>query len=449
IRGAIQEYQTQLIESVKDDIAKLQEKFTKQYLNSEANHMSQLRDLPAVSGTMIWARQIERQLQTYMKRVEDVLGKGWEKYAEGQKLQTESNNFKRKLDTRPIFEAWHKAFTERRDLNISGRLFEITKNRAQGNILQLGVNFDPQIITLFKEVRNLLWLNHPVPHAISSLAKVAKRVYPFAVSLMETVRTYAQTVQKVKKHPDIIMLVASYRNDVQTMIAKGINYEWRYFVETYDRNFRPNMHIPGGTLDPPENKHDKFVRDFANSVSNFQDKIDALINSYEDITRHIEDLKTCAYKKDKFRSNLDKIQKLASIFLSIFFNVIDRLNFEAYSNLNVWVSQLDKRVEEILARRLQHAISSWTVEFLASGDESTNAGEVREAVSVTGKRINPKRKSARRDSIDGDRPTIVKSEKPILEVSVHEVRIHNQVICLDPPIEESRTKWYNQLHKWL
>jgi hypothetical protein len=45
--------------------------------------MLQMHDLP-------WARQIEQQLLTYMKRVEDVLGKGWELYAKGQKLQSES-----------------------------------------------------------------------------------------------------------------------------------------------------------------------------------------------------------------------------------------------------------------------------------------------------------------------------------------------------------------------
>jgi hypothetical protein len=44
--------------------------------------MSQMHDLPPIAGAIIWARQIERQLLTYMKRVEDVLGKGWELYAE-------------------------------------------------------------------------------------------------------------------------------------------------------------------------------------------------------------------------------------------------------------------------------------------------------------------------------------------------------------------------------
>ena len=60
--------------------------------------MSQMRDLPPISGAIIWARQIDWQLQTYMKRVENVLGKGWELYAEGQKLQSESQAFRKKLE---------------------------------------------------------------------------------------------------------------------------------------------------------------------------------------------------------------------------------------------------------------------------------------------------------------------------------------------------------------
>ncbi|CAG8487876.1 5917_t:CDS:10 [Dentiscutata erythropus] len=428
IRGAIQEYQNELIDRVKKDISKLHEKFTQQYRKSEANHMAQLRDLPAISGAMIWARQIERQLQTYMKRVEDVLGKGWEMYAEGQKLQNESNNFRKKLDTRPIFEAWQKDISQRSDLQVTGRLFEITKNRAQGNILQLGVNFDPQIITLFKEVRNLLWLGHQVPHNISTSAKVAKRVYPFAVSLMETVRTYAQTVQKVQKYPDVIMLVASYRNGVQAMIAKGIAFEWKYFVDTYDRNFR-------GAMDSHENQHVTFVREFANTVSEFQDKVDALITNYEDISRLIEDLKTCAYQLKKFKSNLEKIQKL-----------IDRLNLESYSNLDAWVAQLDKRIETVLSQRLQRSISSWTTEFISSSDDSTDIESISHETSTS---KGAKRRTARNDSFDGERPTIAKTEKPVLKHSVYTVRIRNQVIYLDPPIEDARTKWYNQLHEWL
>ncbi len=43
IRGAIREYQTQLIQRVKDDIEALHEKFKIQYSSSKAYHMSKVR----------------------------------------------------------------------------------------------------------------------------------------------------------------------------------------------------------------------------------------------------------------------------------------------------------------------------------------------------------------------------------------------------------------------
>jgi dynein heavy chain 1 len=180
-----------------------------------------MRDLPPIAGAIIWAREIERQLTTYMKRVEDVFGKDWLFYAEGQKLQAESASFRRKLDTKPLYEAWLHGLHDinRRDMGVNGRLFEIVRLRGGG--FQLVVNFDAQIITLFKEVRNLLWLNYQVPHAIKNMSQDAKRVYPHAVSLMETVRTYSQTLDLIENNPGIEILVAEFRNDAQRMISRG------------------------------------------------------------------------------------------------------------------------------------------------------------------------------------------------------------------------------------
>ena len=106
-------------------------------------------------------------------------------------------------------------------MGVGGRLFEIVR-LSRGGGFQLAVNFDPQIITLFKEVRNLLWAGFQVPHAITNMAKDAKRVYPHAVSLMETVRTYGQTLDLVEKNRGIEWLVAEYRNESQRMIGKGV-----------------------------------------------------------------------------------------------------------------------------------------------------------------------------------------------------------------------------------
>lgn len=45
-----------------------------QYPQSNSAAISKGRDLPPVAGSIIWAKQINHQLTTYLKRVEDVLG---------------------------------------------------------------------------------------------------------------------------------------------------------------------------------------------------------------------------------------------------------------------------------------------------------------------------------------------------------------------------------------
>lgn len=128
IRGAIREYQTQLIQRVKDDIEALHEKFKVQYPQSKSCRLSVVRDLPPVAGSIIWARQIDNQLTMYLKRVEDVLGKGWETHIDGQKLKADGDSFRAKLSTAEVFQDWARKVQER-NFGITGRIFLIDAAR--------------------------------------------------------------------------------------------------------------------------------------------------------------------------------------------------------------------------------------------------------------------------------------------------------------------------------
>ena len=423
IRGAIAEYQTQLIDNVKRDIASLHERFKQQYGHSEAHAMAQLRDLPPVSGAIIWARQIERQLNGYMKKVEDVLGTDWALHAEGQKLQSESNLFRKKLDTRPVFESWlHDV--NRRNISISGRLFRINRNRADGNSLELGVNFDSQVIALFKEVRNLLWLNYQVPHSISNISKEAKRVYPYAVSLMESVRTFTQTNRQIADMADVSVLLAGYQTDVQKLITKGVPLKWESFVHAYDINIRHAPYLADGSLDRSaprgESKHVQFVREFAAAVSVLQSKTSTLASINETVQKATSELRSCPYDLDAFQTRLDTIQ-----------SAVDQLNLENYVNLTHWVGGMNQAVEAILLTRLQHAIVLWIDAFQNASDRGVNDDSVQK----------------RLDAASGEEvPT---AQAPKLRRLLHEVSMRNQVIYLDPPFEYARANWFSQLHDWL
>ena len=66
--------------------------------------------------------QIDRQLTAYMKRVEDVLGRGWENHVEGQKLKADGDSFRAKLNTQEIFDDWARK-VQQRNLGVSGKPF--------------------------------------------------------------------------------------------------------------------------------------------------------------------------------------------------------------------------------------------------------------------------------------------------------------------------------------
>ena len=188
-----------------------------------------------------------------MKRVEDVLGKGWENHVEGQKLKQDGDSFRMKLNTQEIFDDWARK-VQQRNLGVSGRIFTIESSRVRGragNVLKLKVNFLPEIITLSKEVRNLKWLGFRVPLAIVNKAHQANQLYPFAISLIESVRTYERTCEKVEERSTISLLVAGLKKEVQALIAEGIALVW----ESY--------------------KLDPYVQRLAETVFNFQEKVRA------------------------------------------------------------------------------------------------------------------------------------------------------------------------------
>ncbi|CAG10419.1 unnamed protein product, partial [Tetraodon nigroviridis] len=393
IRGAIREYQTQLIQRVKDDIESLHDKFKVQYPQSQACKMSHVRDLPPVSGSIIWAKQIDRQLTAYMKRVEDVLGKGWENHVEGLKLKQDGDSFRAKLNTQEIFDDWARK-VQQRNLGVSGRIFTIESTRARGrsgNMLKLKVNFLPEIITLSKEVRNLKWLSFRVPLAIVNKAHQANQLYPFAISLIESVRTYERTCEKVEERSSISLLVAGLKKEVQALVTEGITLVW----ESY--------------------KLDPYVQRLAETVFNFQEKVDDLLLIEEKIDLEVRSLETCMFDHKTFSDILSRVQK-----------AVDDLNLYSYSNLPIWVNKLDIEIERILGVRLQAGLKAWTQVLRGQVEDKADVDMDTEAPQVSHK----------------------PGGEPKIKNVVHELRITNQVIYLNPPIEDCRYKLYQEMFSW-
>ena len=419
VRGAIHEYQTQLLDNVKQDIQELQDRYKMQYGNSEAQMMAQVRDLPTISGSIIWVRQIERQLDNYVKKIEAVLGQDWGDHVEGEKLHQESVLFRKKLSTHHIFQSWIKDIDNRR-LTISGRLFNIVRNRAAGNALELAVNFDDHVIALFKEARNLTYAGYAVPMSIAKVAKEAKRVYPFAVSLMDSVNGYLSNTKSLSPMAEVTFLLAGYQKDLQTFISRGLGLRWESFAYTYDGALIGDEARSGGPSDVTgrqETKHAEYIRLFAQSVSVLQSKTLTLSQVVGVINQELLDLRSCAFTNVAFRTHLDAIQR-----------AIDKLNLENFANLGSWVSRLNAKVESTLLERLKLALHSWLTKFTTPDADS--------------------RRSQAHATLDETAEFHVLQEIPIPTVVI-EITMQNQVINLNPPLDYARAAWLKCLEDYL
>ena len=87
VRVAVKEFQMQLIATVAQAVEKLQSKFTLKYESSSAARISRLRGIPPIAGKILWAKQMERQVNALMDRMGNVLGPNWGQHLEGRQLR--------------------------------------------------------------------------------------------------------------------------------------------------------------------------------------------------------------------------------------------------------------------------------------------------------------------------------------------------------------------------
>lgn len=243
---------------------------------------------------------------------------------------------------------------------------------------------------------------------------------------METVRTYQQTIDKVNHNPGILPLVAEHRKDVQAMITRGMSLRWEFFVNTFDTRQQvaallpaPSPNLATNDFTIREGRHGAFVRELASAVSMFQDRTDSLLDMYSDILKVVDGLSTCTYSRQAFESLLSKVQK-----------TIDKLNLEGYANLEKWVQDLEADIETALLKRLEKLIETWCAEFAKTTSEETSSHPTQVVQLSRSKKAS-------------------EGLKLQIKPSRHEVRIKNQVIYLDPPVEAAKMSWYSQLQEWL
>lgn len=121
-----------------------------------------------------------------------------------------------------------------------------------------------------------------------------------------------------------------------------------------------------------------------------------LFSKVEQIQIFLNQIASSDLNKDSIQDKISGIQKIVD-------EIVEP------SNLHIWINEMDQKLESILVKKLEDIINIWIREF-------TNFSSI-------------------------ENPTLIK------EPSVHRIKLKEQMIYLEPGIQDLREYWYNQFHQ--
>ena len=372
IRGAIQEYQNQILTSIKKDIKEFRNRFLTKYNTSEVCKMYKYRHFPSLSGLLTWYNQLERKLDKYLGRIKDVLGTEWQTLSAGKQLKAQIDPIIKHLDEfkKSHLKGWIDEMNHIKLFNNQRvQIFKIIK-KSDG-LLKLDVNFSKKGLSLYHEKSTLKSLGERFPHTLLMKAQEVQMCFPFYISLVDSLATFHKVNSIITS--DIAMLLATKRTKIHTQLKLGAQISWKDERNVEKYTLRVSVMI-------------QELEDSTQVALEKNKKKDEILKSFEE----------CDYNKEKFKQKLEELQRITDDFV-----------FNDYSNIFKWVSIVNSEIEKILTKRAEETIQEWMVEFENYGDCP---------------------------------------QKYISLTPIHEIKIRDRQLVMDPTVQEMRSYWYKKLN---
>ncbi|KAH0477442.1 MAG: hypothetical protein KVP17_003594 [Porospora cf. gigantea B] len=340
IRAAIQHYQAQLLQQVKEDLRLLQVKCDSAYEMSDGGRISRLKSVPVPASELIWSTQVESRVATSLRRIENVLGPSWKQHLDGQKLRQDGESFQAKLNVSSLFDQWLARNKTAHKFDLSNPVF-VVYEMGPGNY-EVRVNMDDSMLNLYKEIRYLHGLNFRVPYAIRVTADDTRAFYPYVVWLRQCLRSFNQASYRLElpEHAALRPLIAKQQREILGLI-------------------RDNM-----KLTFQSNDVDAVARALSDAVTLFEGKLEDA-REYrrrgEQLLLKLLTAKVAA--EDDSPTIVSTLEELQA--------VVTDVATSNFSNVDQWASQLNQRIADVLLKRLNETLDLWVQEFTGFSTKSS------------------------------------------------------------------------------
>lgn len=321
IRGAVIDHQNKLLDMVKKEIQELQIKYRRPYSGSSYEVVGHTRDITNIAGAIQWARQFELRLDSYLDRVQAVLGPEWQSYSDGRKLLDEANLFRAKLGVASMAKEWAER-AGNTNLKLSGVVLRAVKRGR--DYLQVESTFDPRLLDIQRSSRQMSSMGFDVPRKIWSLSSSVANCIGIVTSIDESLRS--------------LDLVSNY--ELPTAYQSLLNAAFNHVIEILTNGF----HLDWQTFAYGDEKSINFAFELDQRILHLKRLVSTLQFYKVRVEEDLQSMRSCP--KQLIHVHIESLQQ-----------IVDRLG--SYSNVDGFVDDLNRQIVSILIERCKEDLRSW------------------------------------------------------------------------------------------
>eukprot|EP00835_Amoeboradix_gromovi_P000082 NODE_3_length_56144_cov_0.348184.p1 type:complete len:4079 gc:universal NODE_3_length_56144_cov_0.348184:21030-33266(+) len=331
IRGGLLEFQSMTLEYLKSQIKSLQDQYVNGYENCKLSVIHHTKGIPMVSGRIMWIKHLETQMLRAIDQLKALLGNVQSHY-EGQKIIEEYKVFTRKIDINQYLNHWVlelKSYGLNKCFDKS--LFLISNN-------EIKVNFSKHLLNVYRECRNLQFLNIQVPLNIQQFSKEIKKLYPIVVSLFNSFYSATHILSVLESD---IVLIDEYCTVFYQLLQSSHSIAWSNMLElTNTSRYHSDLVNQCDLIKLKANR----VLHYKNELSNATNKLTVISNDDMQLlgssvqslfdSMQLDGLSNISYYYEQWLLN-SLFPRLNTIINTTFTNLIDKMkNMQHLSTSN-------------------------------------------------------------------------------------------------------------------
>ena len=221
VKSKIRDMQHTLLGSAMNEISFLEKKLS---TLEECSEYLLLHDVPTISAKILNHINVQTRVSDILRNLEIIFGSTWRDTSEGGAILGKINTIVESQNVDTILKPWLASVPGITSSFLDMDIIKILL--VKENKFEVKINFDFSLATLYKEVKNLIYMGISLPPHIVKVAKSLKYTHSNAVQVLELFQTFLSLSEKVESSIYISPLLRSELDRVWVVLGLASHTTW-------------------------------------------------------------------------------------------------------------------------------------------------------------------------------------------------------------------------------